>query len=82
MDTTAPRARFLEPVARASVAGVHTVWPVGATLTAALIALPILAIAWIAFFPTENIWGHLAATVLPGYIATTVLLMVGVGVGV
>lgn len=82
MDTTAPRARFLEPAARASVAGVHAVWPVGATLTAALIALPILAIAWIAFFPTENIWGHLAATVLPGYIATTVLLMVGVGIGV
>jgi iron(III) transport system permease protein len=73
---------FGEGSARASVAGAHMVWPIGATLTAALIALPILAIVWIALFPTENSWGHLTSTVLPGYIATTVLLMAGVGLGV
>ncbi len=68
--------------ARASVAGAHVVWPIGATLTAALIAMPVLAITWIAFFPTENAWAHLASTVLPGYIGTTLALMTGVGIGV
>lgn len=73
---------FGDDQARASVAGAHIVWPIGATLTAALIAMPVLAIIWIALFPTENSWSHLASTVLPGYIATTVLLMAGVGIGV
>jgi iron(III) transport system permease protein len=68
--------------ARASVAGARMIWPIGAVLTAALIAMPILAIIWIALFPTENAWTHLASTVLPGYIATTLVLMVGVGIGV
>ena len=82
LDSVEPRFRAVDGTARAAVAGAGAVWPAGAILTAAMIALPILAIAWIAAFPSENIWGHLVATVLPGYIATTALLMVGVGLGV
>ncbi len=56
-------------------------WHAAALATAGLVALPVLAIVWKALNPTENIWPHLASTVLPGYVLTTVMLMVGVGVG-
>lgn len=56
-------------------------WHVAALLTAGIAALPVLAIAWMALFPTENIWPHLASTVLPGYVLTTLALMLGVGLG-
>ncbi|MDA1101775.1 MAG: iron ABC transporter permease [Proteobacteria bacterium] len=48
---------------------------------AVLAAVPILAVVYLAFTPTENIWPHLVATVLPGYFATTLILMLGVGIG-
>lgn len=35
----------------------------------------------LAFAPTEDIWQHLASTVLPHYAETTFLLMLGVGTG-
>ena len=82
METTVSNRPFSEGPIRASVAGAGAIWTIGAVLTAAFIALPVLAIVWIALFPTENIWGHLAATVLPGYIVTTLMIMTGVGVGV
>lgn len=47
--------------------------------TALLVMLPVLAVLWLALFPTENIWPHLAATVLPVYIKSTLILMVGTG---
>ena len=56
-------------------------WHVAASVVAAIVALPVLAIAWTALSPTENIWPHLASTVLPGYVLTTLLLMAGVGLG-
>lgn len=56
-------------------------WHVAAIVVAGLVALPVLAIAWTALFPTENIWPHLASTVLPGYVLTTLILMTGVGLG-
>ena len=34
---------------------------------------------WLAFSATDNIWGHLAATVLPGYVWRSIALVVGVG---
>ncbi|MEK9660311.1 MAG: iron ABC transporter permease, partial [Alphaproteobacteria bacterium] len=40
------------------------------------------ALGWIALFPSENIWPHLASTVLPRYLATTAELMFGNGVSV
>jgi len=48
--------------------------------TALMVALPVLSIFYLAFFPKENIWTHLADTVLPVYIITTLELMIGVGV--
>lgn len=55
-------------------------WTPGALLIAAVVLAPIGSILWIAMTPTENIWPHLAATVLPRYLVTTVLLMLGVAV--
>jgi len=50
-------------------------------LVVALICLPLVAVVWLAFFPTENIWPHLFSTVLPSYLSTTALLMLGVAAG-
>lgn len=48
-------------------------------LVALLVALPVLSVFYLALFPKENIWSHLADTVLPVYIITTLKLMIGVG---
>jgi iron(III) transport system permease protein len=55
-------------------------WTLGAVLIAGLVLAPILAIVWIGLTPTENIWPHLMATVLPRYLATTLALMLAVAV--
>lgn len=55
-------------------------WSVGAALIAAVVVAPILAVVWIAAFPTENIWPHLLSTTLPRYMRNTLILMGGVGV--
>ncbi len=55
-------------------------WTLGAVVIAALVLAPIVAVVWIAFHPTENIWPHLLATVLPRYLRTTLILMAGVAV--
>ncbi len=44
-----------------------------------LLALPVITIIYLAAAPAENIWPHLVATVLPGYIWQTALLLAGVG---
>ncbi len=54
-------------------------WSLGAVAIAGVVLAPMLAVVWIAFHPTENIWPHLLATVLPRYFGTTLLLMLGVG---
>ncbi len=56
-------------------------WRVGALIVAALVAMPVFAIAWLALNPENNIWPHLANTVLPHMLQTTGLLLVGVGFG-
>src|SRR3990167_7654488 len=54
-----------------------------ALLTAALVAVPILSVGSHVFAGgTGGTWAHLAATVLPDYIVTTLWLCLGVGVGV
>lgn len=62
--------------------GQSALWVVGAFIVAAMVAAPIIAVAWLAFFPTENIWPHLASTMLPRYLSNTGILMLGVGIGV
>ncbi len=53
-------------------------WAIGAVLVAALVLAPILSVVWIALTPAENIWPHLLATVMPRYVANTLILMAGV----
>jgi iron(III) transport system permease protein len=55
-------------------------WSVGAALIAGLVLMPVLAVVWFAFHPTENIWPHLIATTLPRYLGNTLVVMAGVGV--
>ena len=53
---------------------------VSAVLVACLMALPILSVATNTLLPgTPGTWPHLASTVLPGYIVTTIWLCLGVG---
>ncbi len=54
-------------------------WTVGALLVAGLIAVPLLAVFYLALAPSEDIWPHLMSTVLPLYVSTTFGLMLGVG---
>ncbi|MEM7059542.1 MAG: iron ABC transporter permease [Pseudomonadota bacterium] len=56
-------------------------WTLGSLIIGALLLLPIAAIAWLALFPTENIWPHLLEHALPVYLGNTMLLMALVGVG-
>jgi len=55
-------------------------WLLSAILTTAIVALPILSVLYLAFFPDENIWPHLVDTTLPRYLTTTLKLMAGVTV--
>lgn len=54
-------------------------WYISTWLTCLLVALPVLSVFYLALFPKENIWLHLAETVLPVYVSTTLQLLVGVG---
>ncbi|WP_103334059.1 ABC transporter permease [Pseudotabrizicola formosa] len=55
-------------------------WSLGAFAIAVVVLAPMASVLWIAFHPTENIWPHLLATVLPRYLANTLILMLGVAV--
>jgi len=57
-------------------------WRVGLLATALLVAIPIIAIFAVALNPEENVWTHLSETVLPRYIRNTIVLLLGVGIGV
>lgn len=54
-------------------------WSVAAALVAALVLLPVLSVLWMAARPTDNIWPHLMATVMPRYFTATVILAAGTG---
>ncbi|WP_118132945.1 iron ABC transporter permease [Oceanicella sp. SM1341] len=54
-------------------------WTLGALAIAALVVAPLIAVALIALFPTENIWPHLVSTVLPRYLANSLGLVICVG---
>jgi iron(III) transport system permease protein len=56
-------------------------WTVGSLVIAALILTPLAAVAFMAFFPKENIWPHLLATVLPTYALNSLALMALTGFG-
>ena len=56
-------------------------WTTSAVITAVLVCLPLFSLTYLALFPEENIWNHLARTVLPRYLLTTGLLMLWVILG-
>ena len=66
---------------REGVRSLNNVWAISSVVIAALVAIPILTVIGLAVSPEENIWQHLASTVLPRYVSTTLKLMIGVGVG-
>lgn len=53
-----------------------------AMLIAAVLALPILVVLAQVFMPAQGAWSHLVQTVLPDYVGTTLLLLLGVATGV
>jgi iron(III) transport system permease protein len=63
--------------------GMAGLWPNGWTLASVVIVAvvvgPMLSVLWLALNPTENIWPHLMATVMPRYLTTTLVMMAGVG---
>ena len=54
-------------------------WSAASVAIAAIVLLPVLAVAWIALFPSENIWPHLLSTTLPRYAGNTAVLALGTG---
>ncbi len=57
-------------------------WTFFAFCVTALIGAPIITVIILAFTDTSDIWQHLFNTVLGTYVQQTLLLMIGVGVGV
>ncbi|MGB3200730.1 MAG: iron ABC transporter permease [Nodosilinea sp.] len=57
-------------------------WTIGVVLIALVMLLPVAIILTGLLTNSSDAWGHLAATVLPEYIRNSLVLMVGVGVGV
>ncbi|MEQ1719112.1 MAG: iron ABC transporter permease [Hyphomicrobium sp.] len=55
-------------------------WSIAATLIAAVFALPLVAVVMLAFGPGDDIWRHLASTVLPAALANTLMVLLGAGV--
>ncbi len=56
-------------------------WTWASLAVAGVVVAPLVAVVWLALTPEENIWPHLASTVLPGYLRNTAWLMLGNGVG-
>lgn len=57
-------------------------WTITSLTIAILISLPLLAVLTGLFADTRAVWAHLVATVLGQYIANSLWLMLGVGIGV
>lgn len=62
-----------------SLLGRDKPWSIGAIALSALLSLPILAVVVLGFTASEDIWRHLASTVLPTSAANTLLLLAGAG---
>ncbi|WP_076755896.1 ABC transporter permease [Ectothiorhodosinus mongolicus] len=57
-------------------------WGVSTLLIAAILALPVLVIFAHVFIPASEVWMHLRATVLADYVLNSLILLIGVGIGV
>lgn len=58
------------------------IWTAGTLVLALLMVVPLVSVVALAVAPSDDIWRHLADTVLWKYVRTTLALMIGVGVGV
>ena len=56
-------------------------WTLASVLLAGLLLTPVFAVAWMAFFPVENVWPHLLEHALPLYLGNTLILMLSVMAG-
>lgn len=57
-------------------------WAIATWIIAILVCLPVLVVLGSIFANTGEIWAHLADTVLAKYVINSLMLMVGVGIGV
>ncbi len=57
-------------------------WLAGVVAIAVVLAAPVMVVFASVAFPKDEVWQHLATTVLPAYIANSLWLMLGVGIGV
>ncbi len=73
-------ARFSVATWRAHRQGVSPAWTLITAVIVLVGALPIATVIVLALSPGDNIWPHLASTVLPGSLARTLLLSGGVAV--
>ncbi len=71
----------LTPGAKKDLWSWVNVWSIGTVVIAVAVMVPIVAVIFIGLTPGDDIWSHLASTVLPLYISTTLQLMIGVGAG-
>src|SRR5262245_31570388 len=79
--TRAPSGTPAAP-SRLSMLRLPSLWIWLALACALLAASPIAAVVGIALHSSGDVWAHLAATVLPGYLATTLALTALVALGV
>jgi len=57
-------------------------WTLLILAIASLVSVPVIVVLSSIFSGSSEIWNHLAATVLPGYVVNSLWLMLGVGLGV
>jgi iron(III) transport system permease protein len=57
-------------------------WSAGVVTLALLLAVPVVVVLGYLFEPAGEVWRHLAGTVLQDYVINSLLLMVGVAIGV
>jgi iron(III) transport system permease protein len=57
-------------------------WSAGVLILALVLAVPVMVVLGYLFEPAGELWRHLADTVLQDYIINSLLLMVGVAIGV
>ena len=79
--TTQAATAGMAPMAKTELWAWVNGWSIGTVVIAAAVTVPIAAVIFIGLTPTDDIWSHLASTVLSLYISTTLLLMLGVGIG-
>lgn len=58
--------------------GVARIWSLGAIAIAALIAVPVVSVVARLAQPSDGVWAHLAATLLPAYLGNSLMLVAGV----